>query len=303
MSQSEDDGRREYLKDMEACYIGHGNKMSTTVLAHTVTNCHVASECPERRKIMSDAVYDFFAKGNAVIIHGNTEEFFKPCNIVRLFPVPKDFGFLLCTSAREYCAHALTPCAADRIRNSSDVLPIYTRAVQHVMDVFGIPESTYHPVDAAKGLVESFKTLKGTSHYNLCTLFYRLLASTYFLNIESFHALSRVFSAKVIDVLTKQYPKETCQLRKVVNYESFITELQTLGNIYHTKVDIALPPSEGSDSSEREDDEYIKEEEADTTDDNTSVATQSPTTEEYVENSAIPMVLTPGHVHHSTDQE
>jgi hypothetical protein len=231
--QDEGPERSELLKSMESCEIAGGELMSLTMLRYSLSNCHVHSMDPQRVLAQENAILSFFSDGAAVLLASeDRKSFFAPRNLVRLFPVPREFGFLMCTSAEEHCGYTLTSGAVRRMCSDSAVLEVYSRGVYRIMDAFNVPPATQNPSLSATELVKRFGESTTGQQYSLCSLFYRMLASTYFLNQIAFGGLCRVFSRSMVDTLTQDFPVGTCRLNRAINYDRFMNELAKLSTMY-----------------------------------------------------------------------
>ena len=225
--------REELLRDMEACRISGGATMSTAVLRHIVHNCHKHARDPERIRRQTDNVVKFFTHGEAErLASAPSAEFFLARNLVRLFPVPRAFGFLLSTAAEEHCGYHLTPAAAHQLQGDPEALEVYARGVQRVMDSFGVPPLSQNASHCINTLVKSFKALAISKQYSVCAMFYRLLASTYFLDSMAYSAIRKVFCKQTVYTLAHDFPEGTCNMHKAISYEDFQSELSALATYY-----------------------------------------------------------------------
>lgn len=243
-----DDEHHQLLLDLKACRIAGGETMSLTVLRQVMLNCHAHGEGEQQR--MTACIRNFFGDGEAVVLSSaDVQTFFTPSNLVRLFPAPHELGFLMPAGAREHCGYNLTPEAVVLLRKDATMLEIYSRGVQRVMDIFSVPSATRDPSAASEALWHSVQSL-GSAKWGLCSLFYRLLASTFFLDPTNHAALARVYCERVATRIVREYPDDTCGLRKAVSYRSFIASLHSLATVYGTVEE----PHEDRQTLQQEDD-------------------------------------------------
>lgn len=238
------------LRRLRVCRIGGAERMSLAVLRNAVRSCYRHGKARHIEQARTDATLHFFTRGDAVRALADRKSFLDSKNVVRMFPVPHEFGFLLCASAEEYCGHSLTPEALYRLLHDETALEVYSRGVTWFLDMFGIPSVSENPEQAIQALIDSFATTNAhKSKYSICALFYRVLASTFFLDHLAFEAIAAVFSKETVAKIQKRYPKETCGLNRVVHYTRFRNELDMLREIYAYEPDVSDDEAEASDAS------------------------------------------------------
>ena len=225
------DSSDEKLFDLDAMRVGGGNEIEKTLLHHMLLTPHVHISSDENR--MTKEVIEFYKSGEAgKLTDGPTATFFEPGNLVRLFPVPQELGFLTTSMAREHSGSNLTPGAVAIMQKSPPLLEIYSRGVKRVMDCFGVPLASQNPSSAAKKLLQTYEGL-GNAKWGLCCLFYRLLASTYFLDPSSHVPLVKFYCKNVANKMA-QNVTDTCGLRKAISYSQFIAKIHGLSTHYGT---------------------------------------------------------------------
>ncbi len=200
--------------------------MSTPVLRQAILHCHEHREAADRRQTMCTVA--FFLKGEARTLAGaDAATFFSPRNFVRLFPVPVDFGFLAPSGAGDFCGAWLTPQAAKEMQGNPSALEVYSRGVQRVLDTFGIPAHTENHEQSARALAERAAGLAERG-WTLCSMLFRVLASTFFLDPTAHVALSRVFSERTFDEIVAACAGDAEDFREVAPYPAFVAALHRL---------------------------------------------------------------------------
>lgn len=234
----------QLLLDLQAMRIGGGDELDKTLLRSVMLNPHVHASSDEIR--MTNEIIEFFQNGEAGnLANGPTVTFFMPGNLVRLFPVPRELGFLTSSMAGEHSGSNLTPGVVAIMKSTPKLLEIYSRGVKRVMDCFGVPLASQNPSIAATNLLKKYEGL-GSAKWGLCCLFYRLTASTFFLDPSSHGPLVRFYCREVANKMA-QNVTDTCGLRKALSYSQFIAKIRELSIQYGTTESDIFDSDRGSE--------------------------------------------------------
>jgi len=244
--------RGEFIRDFAALRIKGAQIASTGVLRnammHTPRNECFLEDVRSTKKNLAFFVNDGGAE--PLVFRADRYARYKPCALSRLLPVPGELGFLSFSSAKKHCGTRLTKGTVDAFRTDSKKHLLYVQSVKQFMDDFSIPSSARNPVDARAELLKLVEEVEGYGKYDVCRILYRLLASTYFLDPQSYTAISRVFTEDVAREITKKFPKQTHGLNTAVNYMAFISSLQELEKFYGTISQEDLEPDQEAIDSE-----------------------------------------------------